>query len=109
MSRSVSVVRDASGLTDALSTLTALRGVSTSLPNSSHTWETENMLLSARAIAQAALFREESRGAHFRSDFPDTDAALDGMHLVHDGRRGGWRLTTLPDALGRSEPAEVGR
>ncbi|CAA9297744.1 MAG: L-aspartate oxidase [uncultured Chloroflexi bacterium] len=67
------------------------------------------MLLSARAIAQAALFREESRGAHFRSDFPDTDAALDGMHLVHDGRRGGWRLTTLPDALGRSEPAEVGR
>ena len=108
MSRSVSVVRDASGLTDALSTLTALEGFSSSLPSSSHTWETENMLLSARAIAQAALLREESRGAHFRSDFPETDTGLDGMHLVHDGRRGGWRVTTLRGALGLSEPAEVG-
>jgi aspartate oxidase len=29
---------------------------------------------------ESALQREESRGAHFRSDFPDTNPALGGMH-----------------------------
>jgi L-aspartate oxidase len=34
----------------------------------------------ARLIAASALAREESRGAHQRSDHPDTDPALDAMH-----------------------------
>jgi L-aspartate oxidase len=38
----------------------------------------------ARLIAQAALTSQESRGAHRRSDFPDTDPSLDGVHLVID-------------------------
>ena len=33
-------------------------------------------------IGTACLAREESRGAHWRSDHPDTDPALDGMHAV---------------------------
>lgn len=36
-------------------------------------WETQNMLTAARLIAAAAARRTESRGVHFRSDFPDTD------------------------------------
>ncbi len=37
------------------------------------TWlETRNMLLVARLMAMAALQRQESRGAHFRQDFPVT-------------------------------------
>ena len=67
------------------------------------------MLLAARAIAQAALLREESRGGHFRSDFPDTDPAMEGVHLVHDARRGGWRLTALADALGLVKTTETAR
>jgi L-aspartate oxidase len=39
----------------------------------------------ARAIARAALARQESRGAHQRVDHPRTDAALDGMHYVVSG------------------------
>jgi succinate dehydrogenase/fumarate reductase flavoprotein subunit len=35
--------------------------------------QVENMLTLLRMIAQAALLREESRGAHFRRDFPQTD------------------------------------
>ncbi|MFQ5411851.1 MAG: L-aspartate oxidase, partial [Phycisphaerae bacterium] len=34
-------------------------------------WETQNMLIVARCIARSALAREESRGVHFRDDFPD--------------------------------------
>jgi len=36
----------------------------------------------ARMIAACALARRESRGAHLRSDFPDTDSELDGRHTV---------------------------
>jgi aspartate oxidase len=33
-------------------------------------------------VARSALAREESRGGHFRADFPSEDAALDGLHTV---------------------------
>jgi L-aspartate oxidase len=36
----------------------------------------------ARAIAVSALAREESRGAHRRSDRPERDARLDGVHVI---------------------------
>jgi L-aspartate oxidase len=36
-------------------------------------WELQNMLLVSRLIVQAALEREESRGVHLRTDFPEMD------------------------------------
>jgi L-aspartate oxidase len=33
-------------------------------------------------VARSALAREESRGGHFRADFPEEDPALDGLHTV---------------------------
>ncbi|MEA2399080.1 MAG: L-aspartate oxidase [Thermoleophilaceae bacterium] len=39
----------------------------------------------ARAIAAAALAREESRGAHQRKDRPAADPALDGRHVTITG------------------------
>jgi L-aspartate oxidase len=39
----------------------------------------------ARLVGEHALAREESRGAHSRSDFPATDAALDRHHSVTAG------------------------
>jgi L-aspartate oxidase len=48
----------------------------------------------ARLIARAALSRQESRGPHQRSDFPQRDPTLDGVHLVVCGddrpRREDW-------------------
>ena len=35
-------------------------------------WELQNMLLTARMMIASALAREESRGVHFRDDFPAT-------------------------------------
>ena len=36
----------------------------------------------ASAVARAALGRAESRGGHLRADCPETDPALDGVHVV---------------------------
>ncbi len=78
MWRDVSLRRDAQGLTEAGETL---RRLSASGPVDP---ETANMLLAAQLIATAALAREESRGGHFREDFPNRDTALDGVHsLLH--------------------------
>jgi len=38
-------------------------------------WEIQNMLASAYLVTELAARRTESRGVHFRSDFPDTDPA----------------------------------
>ena len=38
-----------------------------------------------RLIARSALVREESRGAHWRSDHPETDPALEHRHIVVRG------------------------
>ena len=36
-------------------------------------WEVQNMLITTLLIAKSALNRQESRGAHFRLDFPEKD------------------------------------
>ncbi|MFZ9354433.1 MAG: L-aspartate oxidase, partial [Candidatus Nanopelagicales bacterium] len=38
--------------------------------SSTQSWEASNLLTVSTMIAQAALRREESRGSHWRSDFP---------------------------------------
>jgi L-aspartate oxidase len=44
-------------------------------------WECQNMLTVAMLMAQAALMRNESRGVHFRSDYPDRDDANFAKHI----------------------------
>jgi L-aspartate oxidase len=45
-------------------------------------WKRFNLLTVARLIARAALRREESRGGHFREDFPARDDLHWRVHLV---------------------------
>ncbi len=62
--------------------------------------ETRNMLIAAELILQAALLRTESRGAHYRSDFPALDdARWKGSLQVARGADGKpqFRFVPVPD------------
>jgi L-aspartate oxidase len=63
----VGVIRDADSLTGALATIGRLE------TGAGSDRRLANMLSSAKLIAAAALLRKESRGAHFRSDYPKAD------------------------------------
>ena len=43
-------------------------------------WELQNMLTVSSLMAQCAMWREESRGAHFRKDFPEPDDERFAVH-----------------------------
>ncbi|MEM0232042.1 MAG: FAD-binding protein [Candidatus Methanomethyliaceae archaeon] len=70
MWNNVGIIRDRKKLEDALSTFNSLREYSPS--NSIEKILVRMMLDCAEVIALSALIREESRGAHYRSDFPNT-------------------------------------
>jgi L-aspartate oxidase len=72
MSRDVGVLRDANGLTMAAEGLADLAGREGGTAGT-EAWETTNLLTVAGALVQAAALRHETRGAHWRDDFPDTD------------------------------------
>ncbi len=65
----VGIVRDGPGLNEAAEILTAWEeSLPSPVDRPSH--ELYNMIQAGRLMAEAAITREESRGAHFRSDFP---------------------------------------
>ena len=41
-------------------------------PNDRASWELSNMVVLARLMVESALLRQESRGSHYRQDFPET-------------------------------------
>jgi L-aspartate oxidase len=50
-------------------------------------WRHRNLVTVAFLIARAALRREESRGGHFRQDFPDRDDDRWRVHVFDVGRK----------------------
>jgi succinate dehydrogenase / fumarate reductase flavoprotein subunit/fumarate reductase flavoprotein subunit len=76
------VVRSREGLLEARGRIEALAEEAAAIavpgpPEANYAWQEAldlvNQLTVARTIVASALAREESRGAHFRSDFPDSD------------------------------------
>jgi L-aspartate oxidase len=65
----VGILRDKKGLTQAAVTLAKWQNYLPE-PTDRPSYELNNLTLAGRLMTEAALLREESRGAHFRSDFP---------------------------------------
>ena len=84
MWRLVGVQRDEAQLKEAIQ---ALRGYTRYvLPHvfeSEEGWELQNLVTVAHLMAQSALARHESRGVHFRKDFPEVDDSKWRKHLTY--------------------------
>ena len=111
MSAHVAVVRNAAGLLIALEILRRIDDhLASDSPATIAAWEARNMALSAQAVASAALHREESRGAHFRADFPETNTSLTGLDSLLDRVPfSDWRYGRIPSVItdsSRSAPID---
>jgi len=80
----VGIIRDAQGLRRALEHLERLC-LKVADPATRRGYEARNLQLLGTLVARSALAREESRGAHYRLDFPAHD---DARFLKHSVLRG---------------------
>ncbi|GAA1798064.1 L-aspartate oxidase [Nocardioides hankookensis] len=72
MTSHVGVLRNADGLADAGGLLDKLATAGAEAIDQ-ESWETTNLVTISLALADAATLREETRGSHWREDFPERD------------------------------------
>jgi L-aspartate oxidase len=80
MTARVGVLRTAAGLSDAAAEIDELVGKGASEIDL-ESWETTNLVTIASALTGAATLREETRGSHWREDFPERDDAHFAGHV----------------------------
>jgi succinate dehydrogenase / fumarate reductase flavoprotein subunit len=122
MSEYAPIVRDAAGLGGGLAKIEDLKtraqacGTGGSATRSFNPgWHTahdlHSMLVNAEALLRSALERKESRGAHARSDYPESDEQLGSVNYLVEKTPSGMRVAPeqipplpahLADALHRS-------
>ena len=98
MTEHMSIFRNEAGMRQTIDTINELKNrsdhaglASTSLRMNQELvqhWELDNLLAISMTMTQAALNREESRGAHFREDYPERSDALNYHTLISMDRFG---------------------
>jgi L-aspartate oxidase len=84
MENDVGIVRTRMGMQKAIKSLEEM-APKLAHPKTRRAHEAANLHLAALLVARSALAREESRGAHYRMDYPDHD---DKKFLKHSVVRG---------------------
>ncbi|MBN2058588.1 MAG: L-aspartate oxidase [Candidatus Saganbacteria bacterium] len=85
MWKNVGIERSAATLKQAMKMVNEVAKRFDHMPTTKEEVELRNLALVAGLISRAALDREESRGAHFRLDFPKSDDKNWKRHLVYKG------------------------
>jgi len=117
----VGIVRDATSLARSAGALDELEaeldatGVSDSNLAFNLTWHDwlnlKNLILVSKSIRYASEVREDSRGAHFRADFPEVrdleNSRFTSVTWNNGGHNGRFDCTTKPVAFTRVKPGET--
>lgn len=82
MSRGAGVLRSSDSLLATVADLTRIEDRFSQAP-CVEAWETTNLFQLAQAILKAALIRQETRGSHWREDFPETSEQWH-KHIVQE-------------------------
>jgi succinate dehydrogenase / fumarate reductase flavoprotein subunit len=106
MQDNVGIVRNEPEMRHALEAMAGLRdraarvgiGGNREYNNGWHTaLDLENLLTVSEAVARSAITRKESRGGHFREDFPKQDPAFSTINVaVRRQADGSMQVTTIP-------------
>ncbi len=113
----VGIIRDAAGLQRAAGALDELeaRLDETGVPQADlafnltwHDWlNLKNLILVSKAIRSAAMAREDSRGAHFREDFPEVRDLANSNYTCVTWKDSGFDIATRPVRFTRVKPGET--
>src|SRR4051794_5123866 len=95
MTSRVGVLRSATGLAEAVAELDKLAGVAAD-EGDTESWETTNLVTISTGLADAAALREETRGSHWREDFPERDDERFAGHVDVVMRDGEMELVFAP-------------
>jgi len=83
MSEYVGIIRDGEGLRHAKNLVEKYHEMLVNMKNTTpEDWELQNIVMLSGLVIESALKREESRGAHYRSDFSKTDDEKWKTHIV---------------------------
>ncbi|MBW2086251.1 MAG: hypothetical protein JRI54_09560 [Deltaproteobacteria bacterium] len=98
------IIRSDRDLQEALTRIEELKSLSLKVPVANpgqlvRRLELENMLLLSEMVCRAALLRTESRGAHYRSDYPEEDNANWLQNIIIHQTDAKMRLESIPVSL----------
>jgi L-aspartate oxidase len=82
----VGIVRTAEGMKQAVRGLAEM-AAKLSHPHTRREYEARNLQIAGSLVARSALAREESRGAHYRTDFSDHNDVKFKKHSVVAGEK----------------------